>query len=107
MITVSSSINVTVKLNKGVITNYGTNIVSLFIKCNGIQKRFDASSVTNSTVGTDGSVVFSNVPLWQDGSYSVYVTAESSSDLDVNGVMLVTLATGYIKKITNESTLVL
>jgi hypothetical protein len=27
--------------------------------------------------------------------------------MDVNGVNLVTLATGYIKKITNESTLAL
>ena len=107
MITVSPVINVTVKLNKGINSGYTAEATSLFIKCNGIQKRFDASSVVNSTVTADGLVTFSGVSLWQDGSYSVYVTTESSTDLDASGVSLITLSTGYIKKITNESTLVL
>lgn len=105
MITASSSINITKKLRKGSNTAYGTSNVSLFIKTNGTQKRFDATTVVNSSVGADGLITFSNVPLWEDGSYSLYITAESSSDLDVSGVNLVTLATGYIKRITNSNIL--
>ena len=106
MITASSSINITKKLRKGSNTAYGTSNVSLFIKTNGTQKRFDATTVVNSSVGADGLITFSNVPLWEDGSYSLYITAENNNDLDVNGVELTKLASGYIKKITNTATLI-
>jgi hypothetical protein len=107
MITTSTSVIIIKKIPSGAITNYTTGMVSLFIKNSNIQKRFDATTVVNATVSSSGLITFSNVPLWADGSYSLYITAESNSDMDVNGVNLVTLATGYIKKITNESTLAL
>ena len=105
MITTSSSINITKTLRKGSITTYGTSNISLFIKTNGTQKRFDATTVINSSVDANGLITFSNVPLWEDGSYSLYITAENNNNLDVNGIDLVTLATGYIKKITNSNML--
>lgn len=106
MITTSESINVNKVLRLGVVTTYAPENISLFIKHEGIQKRFTATSVLNSTLSANGSVVFDSVPLWGDGSYSMYITAESNTDLDTNGVGLTKLATGYIKKITNETTLV-
>lgn len=107
MITTSENVTINKVLRLGVVTTYAPESVSLFIKHEGTQKRFTATSVTNSTLSANGSVVFESVPLWGDGSYSMYITAESNADLDTNGVGLTKLATGYIKKITNESTLVL
>lgn len=106
MITTSSSITVQKVLRAGTVTNYVADKISLFIKSNGIQKRFNATSVVNSTLATNGTVTFSGVTLWGDGSYSLYITAEDVSDIDVNGVAFNKLATGYIKKITNVDTLV-
>lgn len=83
------------------VTSYTSDKVSLFIKHEGVQKRFNPTSVVNSTSTVDGSISF-NVSLWGDGSYSMYITAENSSDLDSSGVQLVTLANGYIKKITDN-----
>ena len=105
MITTSSTVTITKTLRLGQVTSYATNALSLFIKCNGTQKRFDATTIVNSTETTQGLITFANVPLWEDGSYSMYITAEASTDLDINGAKLTKLATGYIKKITNVSTL--
>ena len=105
MVTTSSTVTITKTLRLGQVTSYATNALSLFIKCNGIQKRFDATSVVNATDTTQGLITFSNVPLWEDGSYSLYITAEAVADLDTNGAQLTKLATGYIKKITNVTTL--
>ena len=107
MITTSENVTITKMLRYGVVTNYDVENVSLFMSHNGEQKRFTASSVVNATPTSSGLVTFADVPLWGDGSYSLYITAESVSDLDTSGVMLDKLATGYIKKITNVSTLVL
>ena len=105
MITTSENVTITKMLRYGVVTSYNADNVSLFISHNGEQKRFTASSVVNATLTSSGLVTFASVPLWGDGSYSLYITAENNSDLDVNGVGLNKLATGFIKKITNVSLL--
>lgn len=107
MITTSTSVTITKVIPMGSVSTYTTGTVSLFIKSNNVQKRFDASSVVNSGLTSTGLITFSDVPLWGDGSYSLYITAENNSDLDGNGVQLTKLATGYIKKITNSDTLAL
>ena len=105
MITTSDSVNIHKVLRHGVVTNYTPDRISLFMSYNGAQKRFTANSVTNATATSSGLVTFTSVPLWGDGSYSLYITAENSADLDVSGVGLEKIATGFIKKITNASTL--
>lgn len=107
MITTSTNVTITKTLRHGVVTNYNVNNVSLFMSHNGEQKRFNATSVVNATTASSGLVTFASVPLWGDGSYSLYITAENNNDLDISGVELNKLATGFIKKITNVSTLVL
>ena len=42
-----------------------------------------------------------------DGSYSFYIGAENNDDLDVGGINLQRIGTGYIKKITNSNTLII
>ena len=106
MITTSTSINVHKELRSGRITSYTLDKVSLFMVHDGVQKRFNATSITNATTDAAGLIVFSDVPLWGDGSYSFYITAENAADLDVPGVDLVRLASGYVKKITNVDTIV-
>lgn len=105
MITTSDTVNITKVLRLGVPTSYATDSVSLFMTHDNIQKRFTATSVVNATSTAQGLVTFTGIPLWGDGSYSLFITAENNSDLDVNGVNLSKLATGYIKKITNVTTL--
>ena len=105
MITTSGSVTIQKVIRAGVVTSYEADKVSLFIKSNGEQKRYNATSVVNATTTASGLITFSAVPLATDGSYSLYITAESVSDLDTSGVLLEKLATGYIKKITNVSTL--
>ena len=105
MITTSTNVTITKTLRHGVVTNYNVNNTSLFMTHNGEQKRFNATSVVNATSTSSGLVTFTNIPLWGDGSYSLYITAENNSDLDVSGIGLNKLATGFIKKITNVSTL--
>ena len=105
MITTSGIINIHKTLRHGVNTIYSANKISLFITYNNIQKRFDATEVTNSTPTSSGIIKFTGIPLWGDGSYSFYITAENDGDLDVSGVNLQRIGTGYIKKITNSNTL--
>lgn len=105
MITTDNIISVEKTLRHGVVTNYTSDGVSLFVRHNGEEKRFNATSVTNSSLTSSGLVTFSNIELWGDGSYSFSVFAENNTDLDINGVGLDKLATGYVKKITNESVL--
>lgn len=105
MITTSGTINIHKTLMKGINTNYFAEKVSLFITYNNIQKRFDATEVTNSTPTSSGIIKFTGIPLLGDGSYSFYITAENYGDLDVSGVNLQRIGTGYIKKITNSNTL--
>ena len=105
MITTSTSVNIHKVLRHGVVTSYTSDRISLFMSHDGIQKRFTATEVTNSTETSSGMVKFNAVPLWGDGSYSFYITAESVADLDVTGVNLNKIATGFIKKITNVNTL--
>ena len=105
MITTSGIINIHKTLRHGVGTNYAANKVSLFITHNNIQKRFNSNEVTNSSQTSSGLVKFNNIELWGDGSYSFYITAENSDDLDASGVNLQRIGTGYIKKITNSDTL--
>ena len=105
MITTSGIINIHKTLRHGIDTNYTANKVSLFITHDNIQKRFDATEITNSTKTSSGIVKFTGIPLWGDGSYSFYITAEGAADLDVVGVDLQRIGTGYIKKITNSATL--
>lgn len=107
MITTSENVTITKTLRHGVVTNYNVNNISLFMSHNGEQKRFNATSVVNATSTSSGLVTFASIPLWGDGSYSLYITAENGADLDVSGVGLDKLATGFIKKITNVSTLAL
>ena len=101
MITTNSIVTVVKKLRPGKVTNYSANKLSLFIKCNSTQKRVQCASVTNATLTSAGELVFS-VDLWQDGSYSFYITSEDNDNLEMNNVALTKLATGYIKKITNQ-----
>lgn len=105
MITTSSVITINKVLRLGPVTTYSAATVSLFIKVNGVQKRYDATSVVNSTSTSTGLVTFVDIPLSVDGNYSFYITAENNSDLDVSGVALDKLATGFIKKISNVSIL--
>lgn len=105
MITTSSTVNINKVLRHGVATSYTPDRISLFMSHDGTQKRFTANSVTNATATSSGLVIFTSVPLWGDGSYSLYITAENSADLDVTGVNLEKIATGFIKKITNVNTL--
>lgn len=106
MITTSTSINIHKELISGKITSYTLDKVTLFIVHDGVQKRFNATSITNATANAEGLIVFSKVPLWGDGSYSFYITAENVADMDVSGVDLIKLASGYVKKITNIDTIV-
>jgi hypothetical protein len=106
MITTSTSVTIQKVIRMGAVTTYSTGTVSLFMKHDNLQKRFTASTVTNATATSTGLITFTSVPLWGDGGYSFYITAEGNADLDTNGVGLDRLATGYIKKITNESTIV-
>ena len=106
MITTSTNINIHKELRSGKITSYTLDKVSLFMVHDGIQKRFNATSITNATANAEGLIVFNNVPLWGDGNYSFYITAENVADMDVSGVDLVRLASGYVKKITNIDTIV-
>lgn len=106
MITTSESINVNKVIRSGVVTTYTPDKVSLFIKHDGVQKRFTATSITNASATASGLIVFTAVPLWGNGSYSFYITAEDDADLDTNGVGLNKLATGYVKKITNTDTVI-
>ena len=106
MITTSASINIHKELISGKITNYTLDKVSLFIVHDGVQKRFNATSITNATANAVGLIVFSNIPLWGDGSYSFYITAENVADIDTSGVNLIKLASGYVKKITSIDTIV-
>jgi hypothetical protein len=105
MITTSSTITINKVLRLGPVTTYTANAVSLFIKVNDVQKRYDASSVVNSTGTSSGLVTFTNIPLAVDGNYSFYITAENNNDLDVSGVSLDKLATGFIKKISSVNVL--
>lgn len=105
MITTSNTIIITKTLRLGSITTYESDKVSLFIKTNTDQKRYNATTVVNSTVNSNGLITFSNIPLPTDGSYSLYITAETNVDLDTDGTSLTKLATGFIKKITNQTTL--
>lgn len=105
MITTSSNVNIRKILKHGVVTNYTADRISLFMSCNGTQKRFTANGVTNSSATSSGLIRFDSVPLLGDGTYSLHITAENLSDLDVSGVSLNKIATGFIKKITNVSTL--
>ena len=105
MITTSESVNVNKVIRLGTVTTYAPGSVSLFVKHEGTQKRFTATTVTNASLTSTGLIKFTSIPLWGDGSYSFYITAESNNDLDTNGIGLDKLATGYIKKITNESTI--
>ena len=105
MITTSENINIHKTLKEGIDTNYTAGKVSLFITCDNIQKRFNAYEITNSSKTSTGLIKFNNIQLWGDGSYSFYITAENDGDLDVSGVNLQRIDTGYIKKITNSNTL--
>ena len=106
MITTSGSVNINKVIRLGAVTSYTAANTSLFITHNNIQKRFTATSVVNATATSTGLINFTAVPLWGDGSYSFYITSEDNNDLDVSGVNLNRLATGYIKKGTNSDTLV-
>ena len=105
MITTSEIVTITKVLRLGPVTTYSLDGVSLFIKNNGDQKRYNATSLVNSREMANGLITFENIPLVNDGSYSFYVTAETNTDMDTNGTNLVKLATGYIKKITSNSIL--
>ena len=105
MITTSGIINIHKTLRHGVETNYVASRVSLFITHNNVQKRFNATQVTNSTATSSGLVKFDGIELWRDGSYSFQISVENNDDLDVSGVNLQRIDTGYIKKITNSDTL--
>ena len=107
MITTSATINIQKVLRAGVVTSYTTDKVSVFITNNGTQKRYNATSITNATDKVSGLIVFTGVPLDAYGSYSLYVTAESVSDLETNGVSMVKLGSGYIKRIPVGNTLVI
>ena len=105
MITISDNVNIHKVLRHGVVTNYTPDRISLFMSYNGTQKRFTSDEVVNSSKTSSGFVKFNAVPLWGDGSYSLYITAENQADLDISGVNLNKIATGFIKKITNVNTL--
>lgn len=106
MVTTSDTVNIQKVLRIGTVTNYTIDNVSLFIKHDSLQKRFNATSVVNSTLTSTGLITFSAIPLWGDGSYSLNISAENNNDIDINGVQLDRLGTGYINKITNQSTLI-
>ena len=105
MITTSDSVNIHKVLRHGVVTSYAPDRISLFMSCSGTQKRFTADEVVNSSETSSGLVKFNNIPLLGDGSYSLYITAENEADMDISGVDLNKIATGFIKKITNVDTL--
>ena len=107
MITTSSSVTIQKTLRSGVATSYNIYKVSLYITNNGSQKRYNATSITNATANAAGLIVFADVPLDVYGSYSLYITAENTSDLDANGVNMVKFGSGYIKRIPVESVLVI
>ena len=106
MITTSENVTIEKVIRMGTVTTYTPENVSLFMKHDNIQKRFTATTVVNAGLTSTGLITFSSIQLWGDGGYSFYITAENNVDLDVDGVGLERLATGYIKKITNESTIV-
>lgn len=104
MVTTNSTVTVRKVLGAGKTTDYTVDNVSLFLKNKNGTKRFNPTSVTNSSATVVGLLVF-EVPLPELGSYTVKVSAENDSDLDVSGVQINVLATGFIQKIANESVL--
>lgn len=105
MITTSDNVTITKTIRLGTESNYTVDGVSLFVKHNGDQKRYNATSVVNSTSMANGLITFESIPLPTDGSYSIGITAETNEDMDQDGINFVKLASGYIKKITNVSLL--
>lgn len=103
MITTSGSVTIHKTLRIGVSTAYSLARVSLFIYSNGVQKRFNATALTNSTSVLQGVISFNDIPLWGDGNYSFYITVEDVVDLDTNSAALNKIGSGYIKKITNTN----
>lgn len=105
MITTSSTVTINKVLRLGPITTYNVDKVSLFIKVNGVQTRYNATNVVNSSGTSTGLASFANIPLPVDGNYSFYITGDSSEDLDISGTKLSILATGFIKRITSTNVL--
>ena len=105
MITTSSTVTINKVLRLGPVTTYNVDKISLFIKVNGVQTRYNATSVVNSSSTSTGLVSFVDIPLPVDGNYSFYITGDSSDDLDISGTQLSVLATGFVKKITSTNVL--
>ena len=107
MVTTSTSINIHKELKSGKITSYTPDKVSLFLSRDDdkTQKKFIASNIVNSTEDSIGLIIFNNVPLWGDGSYSFYITL--SDDMQTNGGDLNSneLSTRYFKKISSIDTI--
>lgn len=103
MITTSEKVTIKKVLRYGVETMFTIDDVSLFVYHGGEQRRFNATEVVNATKTSSGLVTFTDISLWGDGSYSMYITTENNNDIDVNGVVFDKIATGYLKKITNRS----
>lgn len=105
MITTSSTVTINKVLRLGPVTTYDVGKISLFIKVNGVQKRYNATSVVNSSSTSTGLISFVDIPLDIDGNYSFYITGDSNDDLDISGTQLSMLATGFIKRITSTNVL--
>lgn len=103
MITTSTIINITKVLRAGEVSTHSTSSCSIFVKHSGETRRFNATSVVNTTTIASGSILFSDIATWGDGSYSFYITAESNSDQDTNGITYTKIGTGYFRKITNSN----
>lgn len=107
MITTSTSINIHKELGSGKVTNYTSDKVSLFLlrDDDNTQKKFVVSAIINSTKDSTGSIVFNDIPLWGDGSYSFYITLSDGVQSNGEDLNSNKLATGYFKKISSINTI--
>lgn len=82
----SASITFTKTLPAGVVTTYGD--VSLYVVgSTGVTTRYNSVAV-NATAIAAGSITASAVSFAVNGNYTCTLSAESSIDLDVNGVVV-------------------
>lgn len=105
MVTTSDVITVKKMLGVGKVTTYTVDTVSLFVKSVSGTKRYNPDVVTNSTEMAMGVIEFTAIPLTDYGSYTVKVTVESGDDLDISGVGVNVLATGFIQRVKDSSVL--
>lgn len=104
--TTATSISVNLSLPAGTDTSYTTFSVSLYVTYKGTIRRWNPTSVTNSTEETSGSIIFNGIAIPDNGTYVLEIKEENNLDLDTGGVTISRLnpiARKVIRKVTSSS----